>query len=167
MYSNLQCKREGYVQRLKDEQGEGCTIHGFVNVNKVAGNFHFAPGKSLDQSFNFLQDLLNLQPETYNASRAKLNSLYPYRSTYSIVQNRKLIIVYSPLHWKQISHKINKLSFGEEFPGVVNPLDGYSLELELNFQIIICIALCSTTFPWPNFSKHIPELSGYRITPMD
>ncbi|OEL21199.1 Endoplasmic reticulum-Golgi intermediate compartment protein 3 [Dichanthelium oligosanthes] len=24
----------------------------------------------------------------------------------------------------QISHKINKLSFGEEFPGVVNPLDG-------------------------------------------
>lgn len=35
-------------------------------MNKVAGNFHFAPGKSLDQSFNFLQDLLNLQPETYN-----------------------------------------------------------------------------------------------------
>jgi hypothetical protein len=84
-----QCKREGFVQRLKDEQGEGCNIHGFVNVNKVAGNFHFAPGKSLEQSFNFLQDLLNLQPESYN-----------------------------------ISHKINKLSFGEEFPGVVNPLDG-------------------------------------------
>ncbi|CAN6295281.1 unnamed protein product [Urochloa humidicola] len=84
-----QCKREGFVQRLKDEQGEGCNIHGFVNVNKVAGNFHFAPGKSLEQSFNFLQDLLNIQPENYN-----------------------------------ISHKINKLSFGEEFPGVVNPLDG-------------------------------------------
>ncbi|XP_006650004.1 endoplasmic reticulum-Golgi intermediate compartment protein 3-like [Oryza brachyantha] len=84
-----QCKREGFVQRLKDEQGEGCNIHGFVNVNKVAGNFHFAPGKSLDQSFNFLQDLLNFQQENYN-----------------------------------ISHKINKLSFGVEFPGVVNPLDG-------------------------------------------
>ncbi|KAL6645677.1 hypothetical protein ACP70R_012469 [Stipagrostis hirtigluma subsp. patula] len=84
-----QCKREGFVQRLKDEQGEGCNIHGFVDVNKVAGNFHFAPGKSLDQSFNFLQDLLNIQPETYN-----------------------------------ISHKINKLSFGKEFPGAVNPLDG-------------------------------------------
>lgn len=80
VYSKFQCKREGYVQRFKDEKGEGCTIHGFVNVNKVAGNFHFAPGKGLDQSFNFLQDLLNLQPETYNASRAKFNSLYPYRS---------------------------------------------------------------------------------------
>jgi hypothetical protein len=84
-----QCKREGFVQRLRDEQGEGCNIHGFVDVNKVAGNFHFAPGKSFDQSFNFLQDLLNIQPETYN-----------------------------------ISHKITKLSFGKEFPGVVNPLDG-------------------------------------------
>jgi hypothetical protein len=135
IYSKFQCKREGYVQRLKDEKGEGCTIHGFVNVNKVAGNFHFAPGKSLDQSFNFLQDLLNIQPETYNASRAKLNSLYPCRSTYHIDHDRKLIFVHSPLYWKQISHKINKLSFGEEFPGVVNPLDGYSLELRLNFRL--------------------------------
>lgn len=65
----LQCKREGFVQRLKDEQGEGCNIHGFVDVNKVAGNFHFAPGKSLDHAFNFLQDMLNFQPENYNASR--------------------------------------------------------------------------------------------------
>ncbi|VAI06183.1 unnamed protein product [Triticum turgidum subsp. durum] len=90
-----QCKREGFVQRLKDEQGEGCNIHGFVDVNKVAGNFHFAPGKSLDHAFNFLQDMLNFQPENYN-----------------------------------ISHKINKLSFGKEFPGVVNPLDGVEWKQE-------------------------------------
>uniref|UniRef100_A0A8R7U7W9 Endoplasmic reticulum-Golgi intermediate compartment protein 3 n=1 Tax=Triticum urartu TaxID=4572 RepID=A0A8R7U7W9_TRIUA len=90
-----QCKREGFVQRLKDEQGEGCNIHGFVDVNKVAGNFHFAPGKSLDHAFNFLQDMLNFQPENYN-----------------------------------ISHKINKLSFGKEFPGVINPLDGVEWKQE-------------------------------------
>ncbi|XP_072996891.1 uncharacterized protein [Typha latifolia] len=84
-----QCKREGFIQKIKDEQGEGCNIHGFLEVNKVAGNFHFAPGKGFHQSFNFLQDLLNFQPENYN-----------------------------------ISHKINKLAFGIEFPGVVNPLDG-------------------------------------------
>nr|CAD1833162.1 unnamed protein product [Ananas comosus var. bracteatus] len=51
-----QCKREGFIQKIKDEQGEGCNIHGFLEVNKVAGNFHFAPGKSFHQSFNFLQD---------------------------------------------------------------------------------------------------------------
>lgn len=90
-----QCKREGFVQRLKDEQGEGCNIHGFVDVNKVAGNFHFAPGKSLDHAFNFLQDMLNFQPENYN-----------------------------------ISHKINKLSFGKDFPGVINPLDGVEWKQE-------------------------------------
>ncbi|KAL5994883.1 hypothetical protein ACLOJK_024940 [Asimina triloba] len=84
-----QCKREGFVQKIKEEEGEGCNIHGFVEVNKVAGNFHFAPGKSFHQSNIFLGDLLVLPNENFN-----------------------------------ISHKINKLSFGKEFPGVINPLDG-------------------------------------------
>nr|CAD1833155.1 unnamed protein product [Ananas comosus var. bracteatus] len=69
-----QCMREGFIQKIKDEQGEGCNIHGFLEVNKVAGNFHFAPGK-----------------KRYN-----------------------------------LSHRINKLSFGREFPGAINPLDGAS-----------------------------------------
>ncbi|XP_038986731.1 endoplasmic reticulum-Golgi intermediate compartment protein 3-like isoform X1 [Phoenix dactylifera] len=84
-----QCKREGFIQRIKDEEGEGCNMNGLLEVNKVAGNFHFAPGKSFHQSNIFLQNLLGFQTENYN-----------------------------------ISHKINKLSFGKEFPGVVNPLDG-------------------------------------------
>eukprot|EP00262_Sarcandra_glabra_P008844 TRINITY_DN226_c0_g1_i1.p1 TRINITY_DN226_c0_g1~~TRINITY_DN226_c0_g1_i1.p1 ORF type:complete len:297 (+),score=51.63 TRINITY_DN226_c0_g1_i1:243-1133(+) len=84
-----QCKREGFVQKIKEEEGEGCNIHGFLEVSKVAGNFHFALGKSFHQSNIRLHDILALQTESFN-----------------------------------ISHRINKLSFGEEFPGVVNPLDG-------------------------------------------
>ncbi|KAF6154060.1 hypothetical protein GIB67_018982 [Kingdonia uniflora] len=84
-----QCKREGFFQKIKEEDGEGCNIHGFVEVNKVAGNFHFSPGKSFRQSNFQLFDLLALQTENFN-----------------------------------ISHKINKLSFGEKFPGIINPLDG-------------------------------------------
>ncbi|KAK7400306.1 hypothetical protein VNO78_11511 [Psophocarpus tetragonolobus] len=84
-----QCQREGYVQRVKDEEGEGCNIQGSIEVNKVAGNFHFATGKSFLQSAVFLADLLALQDNHYN-----------------------------------ISHRINKLSFGHHFPGLVNPLDG-------------------------------------------
>ncbi|KAG9459207.1 hypothetical protein H6P81_003715 [Aristolochia fimbriata] len=84
-----QCKREGYIQKIKDEAGEGCNIHGLLEVSKVAGNFHFAPGKGFHPSNFLVQDLLALSSETYN-----------------------------------ISHKINKLSFGDEFPGVINPLDG-------------------------------------------
>ncbi|XP_043723495.1 endoplasmic reticulum-Golgi intermediate compartment protein 3-like [Telopea speciosissima] len=86
-----QCKREGFVQKIKEEEGEGCNIHGFLEVNKVAGNFHFAPGKSFHLSNIHVFDLLSIQGENYN-----------------------------------ISHKINHLSFGEEIPGVVNPLDGVS-----------------------------------------
>ncbi|XP_028549741.1 endoplasmic reticulum-Golgi intermediate compartment protein 3-like [Dendrobium catenatum] len=83
-----QCKREGIFQKIQEEQGEGCNIHGFLDVKKVAGNIHFAPGKSFHHlSFPFL-DLFSFQAE-YN-----------------------------------VSHKINKLSFGKEFPGVINPLDG-------------------------------------------
>ncbi|KAL6515300.1 hypothetical protein OROHE_018932 [Orobanche hederae] len=84
-----QCKREGFVQKVKEEEGEGCNIHGSLEVNKVAGNFHFAPGKSFHQQNVHLFDLLALQAESYN-----------------------------------ISHKINKLSFGDPIPGIVNPLDG-------------------------------------------
>ncbi|PWZ41220.1 Endoplasmic reticulum-Golgi intermediate compartment protein 3 [Zea mays] len=84
-----QCKREGFLQSIKDEEGEGCNIYGFIEVNKVAGNFHFAPGKSFQQSNVHVHDLLPFQKDSFN-----------------------------------VSHKINRLSFGEYFPGVVNPLDG-------------------------------------------
>jgi hypothetical protein len=83
-----QCKREGFLQKIKDEDGEGCNIYGFLEVNKVAGNFHFAPGKSFQQANVHVHDLLAFQKDSFN-----------------------------------ISHKINRLTFGDYFPGVVNPLD--------------------------------------------
>ncbi|KAK4390151.1 Endoplasmic reticulum-Golgi intermediate compartment protein 3 [Sesamum angolense] len=85
-----QCKREGFLQKIKDEEGEGCNIYGFLDVNKVAGNFHFAPGKSFQQSNVHVHDLLAFHKDSFN-----------------------------------ISHRINRLAFGDYFPGAVNPLDGY------------------------------------------
>ncbi|KAL1822035.1 hypothetical protein DCAR_0309843 [Daucus carota subsp. sativus] len=84
-----QCRREGFLQQIKDEEGEGCNMYGFIEVNKVAGNFHFAPGKSFRQSNVHVHDLLVFQMDSFN-----------------------------------ISHKINRLAFGDYFPGVLNPLDG-------------------------------------------
>ncbi|KAD5317994.1 hypothetical protein E3N88_17940 [Mikania micrantha] len=82
-----QCKREGFAQRIKDEEGEGCNIYGSLEVNKVAGSFHFI--KSFHQSSIHILDLLTFNEDSYN-----------------------------------ISHKINKLAFGDYYPGIVNPLDG-------------------------------------------
>uniref|UniRef100_A0A7N0R8S3 Endoplasmic reticulum-Golgi intermediate compartment protein 3-like n=1 Tax=Kalanchoe fedtschenkoi TaxID=63787 RepID=A0A7N0R8S3_KALFE len=91
-----QCKREGYLQKVKEEEGEGCNIHGFLEVNKVAGNFHFSPGKGFHLSSFNLFDLLEFQQDNYN-----------------------------------MTHKINKLAFGDHFPGAVNPLDGVNWVQEI------------------------------------
>uniref|UniRef100_A0A452ZE07 Endoplasmic reticulum vesicle transporter N-terminal domain-containing protein n=1 Tax=Aegilops tauschii subsp. strangulata TaxID=200361 RepID=A0A452ZE07_AEGTS len=45
-----QCAREDFVERVKTQHGEGCSVHGFLDVSKVAGNFHFAPGKGYYES---------------------------------------------------------------------------------------------------------------------
>lgn len=65
----VQCKREGYLQKVKEEKGEGCNLHGFLEVNKVAGNFHFSPGKGFHLSSFNLFDLLEFQQEDYNVRK--------------------------------------------------------------------------------------------------
>jgi len=83
-----QCVREGFSSNLKEQMGEGCQVYGYLLVNKVAGNFHFAPGKSFQQHHMHIHDLQPFKNLKFN-----------------------------------MSHTINRLSFGREFPGIVNPLD--------------------------------------------
>ena len=44
-----QCVDEGWTTQIKDQMNEGCRLYGTIDVSKVAGNFHFAPGKSFQQ----------------------------------------------------------------------------------------------------------------------
>ncbi|WOL09479.1 endoplasmic reticulum-Golgi intermediate compartment protein 3-like [Canna indica] len=60
-----QCKRKGFLQRIRND-GEGCNIYGFLDVKKVAGNSHFDPGKSFQQSNMHVHDLLPFQKESFN-----------------------------------------------------------------------------------------------------
>ncbi|KAL2232008.1 UNVERIFIED_CONTAM: Endoplasmic reticulum-Golgi intermediate compartment protein 3 [Sesamum indicum] len=110
-----QCKREGFLQKIKDEEGEGCNVYGFLDVNKVAGNFHFAPGKSFQQSNVHVHDLLAFHKDSFN-----------------------------------ISHRINRLAFGDYFPGAVNPLDGYFV-CAFFFYGLSDVILCSF---WPVVCKN-------------
>ncbi|KAF9165334.1 Endoplasmic reticulum-Golgi intermediate compartment protein 3 [Actinomortierella ambigua] len=52
-----QCVREGYTDMVKEQAGQGCRIHGSLQVNKVAGNFHFAPGRSFQQASMHVHDI--------------------------------------------------------------------------------------------------------------
>ena len=44
-----QCLQEGWTAKISEQADEGCHISGYFDVSKVAGNFHFAPGKSFQQ----------------------------------------------------------------------------------------------------------------------
>eukprot|EP01006_Ploeotia_vitrea_P031874 TRINITY_DN64161_c0_g2_i1.p1 TRINITY_DN64161_c0_g2~~TRINITY_DN64161_c0_g2_i1.p1 ORF type:complete len:393 (+),score=38.73 TRINITY_DN64161_c0_g2_i1:78-1256(+) len=83
-----QCVREKMERQIRASAKEGCMVHGSVHVNKVQGNFHFAPGKSFQHAGNHVHDFLPFELEGFN-----------------------------------ISHKITKLGFGADYPGLVNPLD--------------------------------------------
>ncbi|KAL5493242.1 hypothetical protein EMCRGX_G014389 [Ephydatia muelleri] len=85
-----QCTKEGWTDKMMEQMNEGCKVYGFLEVSKVAGNMHFAPGKSFQQHSMHVHDLQPFGMKMFN-----------------------------------MSHHIHRLSFGEEYPGIVNPLDGY------------------------------------------
>eukprot|EP00761_Pharyngomonas_kirbyi_P012907 gb/GECH01012934.1/.p1 GENE.gb/GECH01012934.1/~~gb/GECH01012934.1/.p1 ORF type:complete len:387 (+),score=85.06 gb/GECH01012934.1/:1-1161(+) len=84
-----QCVHEIIAKKKKISRNEGCNVQGTLLVNKVAGNFHFAPGTS------------------HQNQQSHVHSFMPFE-----VEN-----------WDP-SHVIHRLGFGEEYPGLVNPLDG-------------------------------------------
>ncbi|KAI8776977.1 endoplasmic reticulum-Golgi intermediate compartment protein 3 [Biomphalaria glabrata] len=83
-----QCKREGWSEKLETQKNEGCKLDGYLEVNKVAGNFHIAPGKSFQQKHVHVHDMQSFAGQKFN-----------------------------------VTHRINHLSFGTDYPGMVNPLD--------------------------------------------
>lgn len=54
-----QCSREHYGEKLDEQRHEGCRIEGDIRVNKVIGNFHFAPGRSFSNGNMHVHDLKN------------------------------------------------------------------------------------------------------------
>ncbi|KAK2606166.1 ER-derived vesicles protein erv46 [Conoideocrella luteorostrata] len=54
-----QCTREHYAERLDEQREEGCRIEGELQVNKVVGNFHLAPGRSFSNGNMHVHDLKN------------------------------------------------------------------------------------------------------------
>jgi len=89
-----QCRREARRRAAHVADGEGCNLFGTMHVSRALGNFHIAPVTSAQHSATGMP-LQDLQSLTYNDVR-NFNA----------------------------SHRINRLSFGDDFPGQQNPLDG-------------------------------------------
>jgi len=75
---------------------KGCTIYGFLEISKVQGEFHIAFGR---------------KAEATTTPKGTVSVSHIHRFTY------QEIFTFNS------SHIINRLSFGEDFPGVVQPLD--------------------------------------------
>jgi hypothetical protein len=107
-------------------KGEGCNLNGFMSVNKVAGNFHIAFGDSVVKvrvlppslPSSILLLLLWLTP-SFPPSLPP--SLPP-----SFSQDGRHIHQFIPSEapFFNVSHSISHISFGDEYPGRINPLDG-------------------------------------------
>ncbi|KAI8923702.1 endoplasmic reticulum vesicle transporter-domain-containing protein [Entophlyctis helioformis] len=52
-----QCVKEGWSKKLAEQSHEACNVHGHIEVNKVQGNVHFAPGRSFQQNNMHVHDL--------------------------------------------------------------------------------------------------------------
>eukprot|EP00934_Nitzschia_sp_Nitz4_P001586 Nitzschia sp. Nitz4//scaffold62_size106224//104308//105701//NITZ4_004376-RA/size106224-augustus-gene-0.107-mRNA-1//-1//CDS//3329555916//1586//frame0 len=90
-----QCKGE-QAKNSKEEDGEGCNVHGLVALDSGGGNFHLAPGRDSSQMVETGQvsNIFDLLMKTFD-------------------------------QWN-VSHTVHKIRFGEEYPGHVHQLDEQS-----------------------------------------
>jgi len=63
-----QCKREHWRDQFEEQKNEGCVVYGHIEVSKVAGNFHIAPGKSFQQHHVHVHDLQAFGSKQFNMS---------------------------------------------------------------------------------------------------
>ena len=65
-----QCIREGRGRHdpKKMSKGEGCNLHGYFTVNRVAGNFHIAMGEGVDRGGSHIHNFLPEDRVNFNAS---------------------------------------------------------------------------------------------------
>jgi hypothetical protein len=76
MQTISQCNNEGYTGDVTAQLAakEGCNIYGHIDVPKVAGNIHFAPGHGVQHAYAHIHDLSQFPPEAFNISH-RINSL--------------------------------------------------------------------------------------------
>ena len=91
-----QCAREAYLDNLRSQFAEvgGCQVYGNLELARGSGQFHIAPHKSFT---------------TNGATSGQVHLL------------DLLTFQFSQFN---ITHTINSLNFGDQFPGVQSPLDG-------------------------------------------
>ncbi|EPY52682.1 COPII-coated vesicle component Erv46 [Schizosaccharomyces cryophilus OY26] len=58
-----QCKEEHFKENYEAQKVEGCNLAGQLFVNRMAGNFHIAPGRSSQNGINHIHDTRDFSKE--------------------------------------------------------------------------------------------------------
>lgn len=91
---NMKVKQCQTTVGSKEMEGEGCNVHGKVALSSGGGNLHLAPGHDLE---NFGEE------QVFDSLQDFINQSF---ETFNV------------------SHTVNKLRFGDEYPGDIHQLDG-------------------------------------------
>ncbi|GMH32727.1 hypothetical protein BSKO_00561 [Bryopsis sp. KO-2023] len=76
-----QCLTEDHEQEVRVQAGEGCRMWGSLKVNRVAGNFHFAPGRSFQRGAVHVHDMQPFKDKnldfTHTINHLSFGKAYP------------------------------------------------------------------------------------------
>ena len=146
-----QCEREHYAERLEEQRAEGCRIDGLLQVNKVVGNFHLAPGRSFSNGNMHVHDLQNY----WEKSKGKTHDF-----THTIHHLR-----FGPQLPETMASKI-----GRSTPWTshhVNPLDGTEQKTndpQFNFMYFVKIVPTSyLPIGWEKKAREMKSLGGANV----
>jgi hypothetical protein len=91
------------MDNMRDEFAEdgGCQIYGTIELNKASGHFHIAPHKDVHKT------------------GMKQGGLFSLMDLISFTFDQF-----------NITHTVNTLSFGSQFPGITSPLDNQKRVVE-------------------------------------
>ena len=102
-----QCAKEVLIDNWKDQNTEigGCQIYGTVTLNRASGHFHIAPHKKLAQLGG-------------GQGSGQGGGIFDFLELISFAFSQF-----------NITHTVNSLRFGDQFPGITSPLDGVHRDL--------------------------------------
>lgn len=111
-----QCQNDKYVGKMKTAFTQGCQIYGYMEVNRVGGSFHIAPGDSFS---------VNHVHGKYININVLFKQKFPYNVTSFVSYYVFTVHDVQPYTSTQfnMTHKIRHLSFGLNIPGKTNPMD--------------------------------------------
>ncbi|KAI9632585.1 putative ER to Golgi transport-related protein [Dioszegia hungarica] len=143
-----QCVQEGWVDKVKEQNTEGCRIAGKVRVNKVVGNLQFSPGRAFRSNMVQMQELVPYLKDSNHHDFGHIINKFRFAADMDDVQEKKVI---------------GKEMMSRTKLGIMDPLYGvkaHTEESDYMFQYFIKVV--STDLVYLN-GEHIPT-HQYSVT---